>query len=316
MDHVSDPFDPRAPFNWAAGLRAGLTARQLRGAGFTRLLHDVYISSAVPVTLRLRTRVALDLCGPGGHASHHTAAELWQAWVPDDAEVHVSVRRRQDRRKRQGVRCHLAHPTAEVVIQRGLPVSSPVQTFLELAKVLGLVDLVILGDSLVHRGLVTPASLRVAAERWRGHRATEARRAAALVRDGVESPMETRLRLMMVLAGLPEPTVAHELLRPDGRRRIRLDLSYPGIRLACEFDGRHHATSSSQWAHDLGRREDLDILGWRLIVVTSQGIFADPAGTLARIVQAFHDVGAAHVRLKADDEWRRHFPGRPQALAA
>ena len=34
-----------------------------------------------------------------------------------------------------------------------------------------------------------------------------ARRAASLAREGVDSPQETRLRLLLVLAGLPEPRV-------------------------------------------------------------------------------------------------------------
>lgn len=309
-------FNPRSPFRRADGLAAGLTIRQLRGPEFTRLMHDVYVAASLTVTPWLRASVALSLCGPGGHISHHTAAKHWKAWVPDDADIHVSVRRRQDRRKREGIRCHLAHPDAQVVHHNKLRVSSPAQTFLDMAKSLGLVELVVLGDSLVHRELVTPEQLQLAAARWRGHRAVLARRAASLVRAGVDSPMETRLRLLLVLAGLPEPEIAHEIIRPDGRRRIRLDLSYPGLRLAIEYDGRHHAGSTDQWLHDIDRREDLDQLRWRLVIVTAQGIHAEPDVTLQRILRALHELGATHLRLAADDEWRRHFPGRPRALAA
>ncbi len=306
-------FNPRRPFRRADGLAAGLTVRQLRGAGYTRLLHDTYICASVLVTLDLRASVSLELCGPGGHVSHHTAAKMWGAWVPDDAEIHVSVRRRQDRRKRDGIRCHLAHLSAEVVIHRGKRVSSPAQTFLDMAKALGLVDLVILGDSLVHRELISPVELRRAADHWRGHKAIHARRAASLVRSGVESPMETRLRLLMVLAGLPEPVIAHEVVRADAPRRIRFDLSYPGLRLAIEYDGRQHADNREQWLHDIDRREGIDELRWRLIIVTSAGIYVDPGTTLNRIVRALHQQGAIHLRLRADDEWRRHFPGRAAA---
>ena len=316
--HDEDPpadFDPRTPFARADGLAAGLTGHQLRGPDFTRVFHDVYVCASVTVTTWLRATVALDLCGPGGHISHHTAAKIWKAWVPDDAETHISVRRREDRRKRDGIRCHLAHPMTEVRLHRGRRVASPAQTFLDMATCLGLVDLVVLGDSLVHRGLVTPAGLREAAASWPGRRALLARRAADLVRAGVDSPMETRLRLLLVLGGLPEPEIAHEIIRTDGRRRIRFDLSYPGLRLAIEYDGRQHAHSTDQWLHDIDRREDLDHLRWRLVIVTSDGIYVEPEVTLERVRRALHELGATHLRVRADDEWRRHFPGRPRAAA-
>lgn len=309
-------FDPRVPFSRAEALAVGISRRALQGPRYIRLLHDIYVAASVKVTTRLRAEVALGLCGAGGHVSHHTAAVLWDAWVPDDADTHVSVQRRSDRCQRRGLKCHLAHPTAAVVHYRGLPMSSPAQTFLELARLLGLVDLVVLGDSLVHRGHATPAVLIEAADRWAGHGAVLARRAARLVRAGVESPMEARLRLLIVIAGLPEPDIAQTVVRPDGRRRIRFDLSYPGLRLAIEYDGRHHAESSGQWLHDIDRREDLDQMRWRLVIVISAGIYVEPDVTLARIVRALHELGATHLQVRADDEWRRHFPGRATAAAA
>ena len=93
------------------------------------------------------------------------------------------------------------------------------------------------------------------------------------VRKGADSPKETRLRMLLVLAGLPEPTVNLIIRNPDGGWRMRFDLSYPGLKLIIEYDGRQHAESSGQWRRDLSRREELDRLGWRLIVVTSM-IFA------------------------------------------
>ena len=49
--------------------------------------------------------------------------------------------------------------------------------------------------------------LRDAALAWHGRGAKLARRAARFVRDGVDSAMETRLRMLLVLAGLPAPEV-------------------------------------------------------------------------------------------------------------
>ena len=91
--------------------------------------------------------------------------------------------------------------------------------------------------------------------------------------------METRLRLLIVLAGLPEPEVNFILRAPDGSWRRRFDLCYPGYRLIVEYDGRKHAFDSEQWSGDLTRREELDELEWRIIVVESSGIYTDPLRT-------------------------------------
>ena len=52
-------------------------------------------------------------------------------------------------------------------------------------------------------------------------------RAAALVRERVDSPRESRLRLCLVLAGLPEPEV-NPVVTVDGRRVGRVDLLVDG----------------------------------------------------------------------------------------
>ena len=89
-----------------------------------------------------------------------------------------------------------------------------------------LVDLVVAGDSLVTAAALSPEDLVAAADEWTGRWCRLARRAARLVRTGVNSPMESRVRMLIVLAGLPEPTTNHILRYPNGDWRRRLDLCY------------------------------------------------------------------------------------------
>jgi hypothetical protein len=56
-----------------------------------------------------------------------------------------------------------------------------------------------------------------------------ARRVAGLVRKGVDSAMETRLRLLIVLAGLPEPEVNVIVRDENGDWELRFDLCYPQL---------------------------------------------------------------------------------------
>jgi hypothetical protein len=90
----------------------------------------------------------------------------------------------------------------------GLMLTSPVRTFIDLAACTDLTDLVSAGDSLVRRTGTGPELFRNAAAARTGARGIRlAREAAELIRTGVDSPMETRLRLLLLLAGLPEPQV-------------------------------------------------------------------------------------------------------------
>ena len=185
--------------------------------------------------------------------------------------------------------------------------SSPTQTFLELAGSLDLVELVVLGDSLVKRKHVTPDDLVMAASQWTGSGVARARKAARFVRKGVDSPKETRLRMLLVLAGLPEPTVNVIIRNPDGSWRMRFDLSYPGLKLIIEYDGRQHTENSGQWRRDLRRREELDRLGWRLIVITSDDLHDAPGAVLTRVREALIDRGAVGIRRRFKTEWIRYF---------
>ncbi|MGH3476817.1 MAG: hypothetical protein ACRDPQ_02395 [Nocardioidaceae bacterium] len=60
-------------------------------------------------------------------------------------------------------------------------------------------------DWLIHRHLVTLDGLQRFVDTVHAHGVKQARRAMIVVRERVESPRETVVRLMIVLARLPEP---------------------------------------------------------------------------------------------------------------
>jgi very-short-patch-repair endonuclease len=73
----------------------------------------------------------------------------------------------------------------------------------------------------------------------------------ALADPRAESPMESRLRLLLVRAGLPPPVVQHEMVDEYGFVVARFDLAYPEAMLAIEYDGRGHRrreySSDDRW---------------------------------------------------------------------
>jgi len=304
------PLDPRVPFTRARGLAAGLTDIDLRGRRFQRIFTGVYVEARARVDVVMRIRAALVVSPEGSHASHFTAAEIWGLCPPDQPLTHVSVPAEAEGSRRRGVKTHEMASGADVVMRHGVAVSSPVRTFLEMSELVGLVDLVVMGDRAVAQKLTTPEELIRAADRHGAKGARRARRAARLVRKGVDSPMETRLRLLIVLAGLPEPEVNLILRHADGSWQMRFDLCYPELRLVVEYDGRQHAEDDEQWDRDIDRREEMDEEGWRIIVVRSTGIYVCPERTLHRVRNALRQRGVRNLPRRLRPEWREHFPGR------
>lgn len=298
-------FDPRTPFRAGDAAAAGVSSRRLGSPSFRRIVRGVYVAADAAADPILQARAALLVAGPDAFVSHHQAARLYRAVVPDDPVLHASVHEGRHRSRVPDVSVHLSR--REPTTFRGVPVTTPADTFLDLAATLSLVDLVVLGDSLVRHGRTTPGSLVSAAASGPTRHRRAAALAASLVRDGVDSAMETRTRLLLVFAGLPEPDVNLVFRTPAGDVARRLDMGYREGRLALEYDGRQHADSVQQWEGDVARREEFASLGWRIITLLAKDLYRTPALTLARVVDARRQVGLSSPPLR--DDWRRYFPG-------
>lgn len=291
------------PFRSADAARLGLNRDVLRGSRFRRIFRDVYVCDTILDSAGLRFDAARLLLPASAAASHHLAAELYALPVPGSGCTHMCVPRPGRQYEITGLPVHRVGadtPTATVDSRR---VTSPATTFLHLAEVLGLVDLVVVGDATVRRGLLRPAELVAAATAWRGRGALLARRAADLVRPRVDSPMETRLRLLLVLAGLSEPETNQPAHDGRGRWLARPDLCFARQRLIVEYDGRRHRDRADQWVRDLNRRERLERGGWRVIVVTAEQLFGDPVGVALRVAGALRARGLDDCQVRLSPLW-------------
>jgi len=312
------PLDPKFPFTWRQARDEGIPQRALEGTEYRRLVSGVYVASAPTGQEQAESRTALAyaeakaallVAGPHAFVSHHTAARLYGAIVPDGPMLHASVPPGRRRSTHREVLVHQSRRTP--VTFRGLLTTTPEDLFLDLATHLTLVDLVVLGDSLVRRGRTTPERLMTAMQEATGRGIHPARRAAALVRSGVDSPMETRCRLLRVFSGLPELETDIRFFDEEGHLLKRLDSGDRPTKTAVEYDGRHHIERQEQWEADVGRRETFENDDWRIVTLLSKDIHVTPALTVDRLARIFRQRGMQIGRLR--DEWRRHFPGRVQA---
>ena len=85
--------------------------------------------------------------------------------------------------------------------------------------------------------------------------------------------METRLRLLLVEAGLPRPQAQWEVKNAGGVVLWRLDLAYAVEKIAIEYDGAWHW---KQRRDDDRRRAALRALGWDVHVFDADDVYVDP----------------------------------------
>jgi hypothetical protein len=237
------PFTPRE----AAAL--GVTARQLDAVRVRRLHHGVRAVLPGEPSLAVQVAAALKVLPADTLISGVTGLQLLGVDVGTTLPLRFcTTHPHQVRRRDVEVRRVKRLPP-----QHGQRVE-PAHCVAGAARDLGLVETVAAGDWLVHAGLATPGEIVAAAACLGGHGSRVARRAAALVRPRVESPRETRLRLVLVLAGLPEPET-NSVLTADGVFVGRADLLFRAYRLVVEYDGIQHLMDRRQWESDIQRLE-------------------------------------------------------------
>jgi hypothetical protein len=280
----------------------GLGEGRLMGPDLHRPFHGVRSTTSAETLLELCHDYA-PLLRAGHHFSHVTAAWLWGCPLPPNraAEVHVSSLAPDRAPRSHGVVGHQAIAEAEVGRRFGLPVSTAATTWLSLASLLSLDELVVCGDHLILdpavldprdlRPYVTLSELALATDLFRGRGARAAARALRWLRCGAESRPETLLRLLIVRAGMPEPELNVDVRDSTGRFLGRGDLVYPRWRVLVEYDGDEHRTNSHQYDKDILRIENFVSAGWRVVRVRKNGLFVHPATVVGRVERALTAAG-------------------------
>ena len=119
-------LNPRLPFSRAEALAAGLSIKTLTGKRFQKITWDSYLDRGVKITPQIRSRAALRLAPAGSHISHHTAAELWNAYVPGGPVTHLTTPSSEGRLVRKGIKSHYYDSHLPMTtLRNGLPVSTP-----------------------------------------------------------------------------------------------------------------------------------------------------------------------------------------------
>lgn len=294
-----------SPFTLESSRRAGLHYSRLRRADVEHVSRGLYRPAGWDFCLEEAAR-SLSEASPGAWISHVTAARLRSfllpPWLSDSNELHLSKPSALPGARRRGIHGHrLIVKPGEIECVEGLWLSTRARTWLDLARLLPLNDLVAAGDQLIRRprpdlegregAYSTLGELKALVGRHPNLQGVvRARQALDLMRVGADSAPETFLRLSMLDAGLPEPELQIEL-RPGDPRSPSADLGFRLPRVAIQYDGGHHLFEPQQQI-DRRRNKAFERAGWTVIIVLKADQEDGFAGALKRIRHALRNSAA------------------------
>jgi hypothetical protein len=263
------------PFDLEEARRHGLTKDHLLGASWRRLGGGYYAFRDIAHDPNVVLAAAIRRFPRMAVFSGRTAAWLHGLDMPPCDPIEVTLPLGSPTSRLVGVAVRRSAVDAgETVMRRGLPATSMVRTIADLGRRLPLVEAVAALDMAMHRRLVDPVDLVSWAgthPRCRG--VARLRRALELAEPKTESVMETRLRLLLVLARLPKPLAQISLVDEDGHFVGRPDFYYPLHRLALEYDGSGHRENLTG---DNRRQNRMVDAGYRLLRFTAADVLSAP----------------------------------------
>lgn len=280
MDPNDELPNTSTPFTRDEALAMGYSPGWLKGKQLKHVSRSIYRPPEWEFNLREAAR-ALSAASPGGWISHATAARLHglvlPPWLSDSDELHLSKPRELPQLRRKGIAAHnvTARP-GEIELDDGIWISTRARTWLDLARILPLRDLVCVGDQLIRiprpefEGRSKPfTTLKFLRSMVASHKNVQgivrAREALDLMRVGADSPPETLLRLAIADANLPEPAL--QLKLRDSRNAPSADAGYRSHRIALQYDGAHHL-DEIQRHRDRRRDRAFVAAGWTVLTFT------------------------------------------------
>jgi len=257
----------RGPFTVADARRLGMQWDDLQTKTWTRLSRGQYAWAGLPPDAELTLQAVAERMPPEYAFSGLTAAWLLGVDVAWGDPIEVTIGREVPVRARAGVRLRRAAlPRSDVIHRQGFRTTSAMRTVCDLGSRRDLVGSVVVVDMVLHADLVTLPQLESHLQTHPGQKGVKRlRRAVRLADSRAESPMETRLRMELIRARLPRPSVQAEIRDAAGDFIGRAHLYYPDRRLVIEYDGDNHR---DRLVADLRRQNAIVNAGYHLLRFT------------------------------------------------
>ena len=281
-DRLAASWSMRRVFIGSEAVAAGLVTKYELATRYQRVLPDIYAPKG---ELSLDDRVyAAWLWSRRKGIVTGVAASAWHGakWV--DASTPVELNLVNKKPPRGVIARNDTILDDEVVIMRGVPVTTVARTAFDLARrgdtneAFARTEVDLARREIEHQAIARLDALARATHfdaadvldfaqrhpRVRG--LLQVPSVLEQVDPGAESLWESELRLMLVDAGFPQPRTQIPVRRPNGRRYY-LDMGWPELMVAVEYDGEHHRTDRLSYTNDVARSEYLASIGWIVIRV-------------------------------------------------
>jgi hypothetical protein len=260
----------------AAGKTAGDLDLDLRTGRSVAVFRGVHVDAAHRHGFWVRVRAAIATQSARSVMTLTTAAVIhgfrWipSEWIHPDATIHIAVAPDDDRRHRRGIRLHRrCLAPADVTVVNGIACFTPTRTLVEICrepKIPALVAVQLL-DGALRDGHTTRAQLlsclaQMPGERW----VARARELVGRAREGVDSPRETELRLLLEDGGVEGIDVNIEIRdEADGIVLARGDLGRKLFLIWGEYDGFDSHTRRDTFRGDRVGDRWLARRGWHVM---------------------------------------------------
>jgi len=279
--HCGDAADVNDPFLGSEALASGVLRKHQLRSQYKAIYPDVYVRRDLEPTARERAVGGWLWSHRNGVLAGLTAA-AWHGskWVDEHLPIELIW---SNARSPRGLRTYdMALVPDELDWVAGLPVTTPGRTAFDIGcrKPMGIAIAHL--DALMRATGLEVDEISEIATRHRGARGLRKLKAALECVDaGSQSPKETWLRLLLVRAGLPRPATQIRVIAAAGNQVYYLDMGWPDLMVAVEYDGEHHRTDRWQYTKDIRRSEELARLGWIVVRVVA----SDRADDIVRRVR-------------------------------
>lgn len=253
----------------AFGLTPSAIRHRLAEGRLHRVFRGVYAVGRPELGRHGRWMAAVLACGEGAALSHDSAAALYGIRA-GTGQIHVSVPFPRDPCL-PGITVH-RRSAFEVTRRRGIPVTTPVCTLVDLATRMSADGLEAAVNEADKLGLTDPETLRTAL-RGLGRRPGTAKLARLLDRRMfrlTDSALERRFLRLVARAGLPAP------LTRQWVEGFRVDFYWPALGLIVETDGLRYHRTPAQQAHDRRRDQAHAAAGLTVLRFTHAQVVFEP----------------------------------------
>jgi hypothetical protein len=264
----------RGPFSLEEARAVGISLSALRGKSWQRVGARLYRwKGASQETWALIDALRRTL-PPSAVFVGRTAAWMHRLDVQPADPVQVAV---AELESRAGLEVRQSDVVGETEEIRGVAVTCLPRTLLDLCLWSPAVEALVVIDMAVRMRLVAADQLQDYAK---GRAGAARLRSLAAIAAPAESPMETRLRWLLIKAGLPTPKVQSDLYDSGGQFVGRADLYYPLVHLVIEFDGGNHR---DRLVSDDRRQNQLVRAGYRILRFTAADLYGRPDAVVAQV---------------------------------